>query len=129
MNEKTLAIIGVVVLFSVVCVSASMAQDTSSVINILGQAAIGGGIIVTLYRLGINTEKTEIVQKNVNGVVEKRVEAAYREAYARGRLDGAKEEIEREALRQKALADAAQGILQVVPLPPPIAPAQKPGGA
>lgn len=114
MNEKNLALIGVAALFVSAIVGHAIAGEKGVMFGML--ASMGAGHIVNLWKLGANTEKTEQVSKACNGLTDKRVEAAYREAYARGLLDGAETEKKRVAeLAEKVKEAAKEAIIEAVP--------------
>lgn len=98
MNERGIAIIGVVVLFTGTSAAMALAHDAAAVAQIALTSSVGGGLLLTLLKLGDNTDKTEKIGRDVNGFLADRIAAAYREAYARGRIDGAIEEAARRSI-------------------------------
>ena len=109
MTEKSLAILGVCVMLGCAALAMAFGHD-AAVGQIATMVPVGGGILVTLWKLGSNTETTNNVAKNVNGILDSRVEAAYREAYARGKIDGTNEADQ----KNKAVAEAAANVAKEV---------------
>lgn len=96
MSEKQFAIAGVVVivLASVICLT--LGPENPAVTQVVSLVTVGLGIVVTLYRLGINTEKTEETSRNVNGILDERIRSTSASAFQQGKMAGLAEAFERQ---------------------------------
>lgn len=117
MSEKSLAILGTVALFLGSFAAMAFASDAEAVTKIFLITSVGASAIATMFKLGDNTKKTEKLEQKtdelktkVNGLLDKRVESAYREAYARGKIDGASEADEKNKVVAETAAVVAKDV-------------------